>query len=231
MGQTRDDYLVELNTKILSGEAEDLIMTSNGLPMERYIYMGVFEDLSGYLTKTKEINDENYFMNIIDAYRMKDGSLYQFLIAAAVMPTITFDNALMENMGVRPKEGTTSLTWREALDLGKEMYEKSTLPNTFLPDARTIVAEPLYWAGVNKNGFYARIEGSLSLEADYSEEQKEQIKQLIESWILQINAYKQADAKLVTISDEEFFNFYFGRNTALEVADNLERKLQKYLSE
>lgn len=138
-GQTREDYLAELNTKILSGEAEDLIMTSTGLPVERYIYMGVFEDLSGYLKESAEISEETHYMNIFDAYRMPEGGLYQFPLAAMAIPVMRFEKELMENTGVGPAEGTERLAWREALDLAKEMYDKSTLENTFMIDMRTTV--------------------------------------------------------------------------------------------
>lgn len=138
-GQTREDYLSELNTKILSGKAEDVIMTSTGLPVDRYIYMGVFEDLSGYLEKSEEFNEENYYMNLFDACRTKDGGLYQFPLVAIAEPLIGFDKALMEHTGVFPAEGTEKLSWREALNLAKEMYDKSTLPNTFMVDMRVTV--------------------------------------------------------------------------------------------
>lgn len=353
-GQTREDYLAELNTKILSKEAEDLMLTSSGMPVERYIAMGVFEDLSGYLEESEEINEGNYYMNIFDACRWEDGGLYQFPLAAMAVPLMTFETELMENTGVCPPEGTTRLTWREGLDLAKEMYEKSTLDNTYMPDMRTTVGNvftkeaiaginyadgtveldrekimeilqvfvemadyktrpknasqaghtcfsigyhpddeaayrmlflkdtkayqwenqdgkvylcPYYaldfginsaseqkelaweflkflasdeiqtlpsfpWAGVNRNGLAARIAGSMKADGVYdSEEEIQAVTELIESWILEINAYRTEDAELINLTEGELNLFLEGKTSALETIDNLERKLEQYVNE
>lgn len=355
-GQTREDYLSELNTKILSQEAEDLIMTSEGLPVERYAYMGVFEDLSGYLEKEKDFNEENYFMNIFEACRLKDGGIYQFPLSAMAVPMMTFDNALIENTGAGPEEGVLKITWREALDLAKEMYDKSTLENTFMVNMRGTVGNiftkaaiegvdyqtgtvqldrerlmnilkvfvemaeykelpknwdfsteshepfnlryqlddevaremlfddhmtalqwehedgnvylcPYYaldfgitsnstqkelaweflkflssdeiqtlpslpWAGVNRKGLYARIAGSCaSSEREYTPEEVKQVQQLVEGWVEQISAYRQEDAELITMTEQELDNFLTSKTSALETIDSLERKLQQYVSE
>lgn len=141
VGQTREDYIAQLNTQILSKEADDIMITSIGLPIGRYIQMGVFEDLSFYLEQTEEINESNYYMNIFDACRTPEGALYQFPISAMAIPTVKFDSALMEHTGISPAPGTEAITWREALDLGKQMYDASSLPNTFMNSARNIVSD------------------------------------------------------------------------------------------
>lgn len=140
-GQKREDYTAQLNTQLLSGKADDIVITSVGLPLGRYVKMGVFEDLSWYLKSAKEINDSNYYMNIFDAYRTKSGALYQLPISATAIPLMNFDKKLIDQTGIGPAEGTSAITWREALDLGEKMYEASTLPNTFMPDARSIVGD------------------------------------------------------------------------------------------
>jgi multiple sugar transport system substrate-binding protein len=138
-GQTREDYIAQLNTQLLSGNAADIVITSIGLPIGRYIQMGVFEDLSFYLESAEEISDDAYYWNIFDACRTKSGALYQLPLSAMAIPLLRFEKELMEHTGLGPAPGTAALTWREALDLGKAMYQASTLPNTFLDDAGTIV--------------------------------------------------------------------------------------------
>ena len=61
-----EDYQTYLNTKIMTGKAEDIIFNSF-LPVTKYTEMGVFEDLSRYIALTPELNDKNYFMNVLEA--------------------------------------------------------------------------------------------------------------------------------------------------------------------
>lgn len=355
VGQTREDYISRLNTQILSGEAEDLIITSIGIPVDRYISMGVFEDLSPYLEQSEEITEDNCYMNIFDAYRTKNGGLYQFPISAMAVPLMCFDNKLMENTGVHIDKSIVSLTWRESLDLAKEMYDKSTLDGTYMIDMRTTVGNiftkaaidsidyetgtvqmdknrmleilkvfvemadyksmpsdfdmtrevhtpfsiryqvdwqvaadmllydnvraaqweyddgnvylcPYYaldfginsaseekelaweflkffvsediqtlpslpWAGVNKKGLAARISGEMKSNFDYTEEEIAVVTTQVEKWILEINAYKQEDAEIINISEDELESFLNGKTSALETVDNLERKLEQYINE
>lgn len=355
VGQTREDYIAQLNTQILSGEAEDLIITSIGIPVDRYISMGVFEDLSPYLGQSEEINEENYYMNIFDACRTKNGGLYQFPISAMAVPLMCFDNKLMENTGVHIDKSMNSINWRESLDLAKEMYDNSTLDGTYMVDMRTTVGNiftkaaieaidyetgtvrldrnrmleilqvfvemadyksmpsnfdiarefhlpfsiryqvdwqvaadmllydntwvtqweyddgsvylcPYYaldfgvnsaseqkelaweflkflvsddiqtlpflpWAGVNKKGLAARISGEMKSNFDYTEEEIAMVTEQVEKWILEINAYKQEDAEIINISEDELESFLNGKTSALETVDNLERKLEQYINE
>lgn len=356
-GQTREDYIAQLNTQIMSGEAEDVILTSSGIPIERYIQMGVFEDLSPYLASATEITDEHYYMNIFEACRAKDGGLYQFPLAAMATPLMMFDAKLMENTGVTIPEGTEKMNVWDALDLAKEMYDKSTLPNTFMSDgnignlftkaamdgmnyqtgtvefdrermmkilttlqelqsyemmpmdfnyndeyhipftysylkdldAATFVALrpeewntvtlqseyddgkvylcPYYaldfgvnsdsenkgtawaflkflvsdeiqtlpslgWAGVNKAGLYARVEGELkALDSSRTDEEIQAVFKQLESWVVQINGYRQEDSELITLTESVLFDFKDGKLTADEALDDLKVKLEQFMSE
>jgi multiple sugar transport system substrate-binding protein len=140
-GQTREDYISQLNTQILSGKADDIIITSIGLPMGRYIKMGVFENLSFYLGSAEEINADNYYMNIFDACRTVSGAVYQFPLSATAVPTVRFEVALLQSTGLGPASGAKAISWREALDIGKQMYGASTLANTFMPAPRSILGD------------------------------------------------------------------------------------------
>lgn len=142
-GQTREDYIAWLNTRLISGDAEDIVITSVGLPLGRYETMGVFEDLTPYLAAAEEITEENYYMNMFDAYRTEDGKLYQMPISAMATPLFLFDKTVIENTGIDPASGKTTMTWREALDASKELYQASTLPNTFMSEPRMIVGDQI----------------------------------------------------------------------------------------
>lgn len=356
-GQTREDYIAQLNTQIMSGEAEDVILTSSGIPIERYIQMGVFEDLSPYLASATEITDENYYMNIFEACRAKDGGLYQFPLAAMATPLMMFDKELMENTGVSIPEDTIRMNVWDALDLAKEMYERSTLPNTFMTDAnirnlftkaamdgmdyqtgtvefdrdrmrkilemlrelqnyemmpmdfnyseeyhipftysylmdldaamfevnkpdgwndvvlqsecddgkvylcpyyaldfgvnsasenkgtawaflKFLVSDEiqtlpsLSWAGVNKTGLHARVEGYMKAgNSSPADEEIQAVFEQLESWIVQINGYRQEDSELITLTESVMFDFMDGRLTVDETLDDLKAKLEQFMSE
>ena len=72
---TMEDYRTFLNTKMMTGKAEDILFTGF-LPITKYSEMGVFEDLSGYIQRTPELNDENYFMNVLQAAKEDSGEIY-----------------------------------------------------------------------------------------------------------------------------------------------------------
>lgn len=138
-GQTREDYIAQLNTQLLSGKGDDIVITSVGLPVGRYAAMGIFEDLSMYLEAAEKIKGEAYYMNIFDACRTEDGSLYALPVSVCAIPVFVFPTALIEDTLIDPTQSGEPLTWREALDFAEEMYDASTLPNTFMPDAHSIV--------------------------------------------------------------------------------------------
>lgn len=139
-GQTKEDYATWLNTQLLSGNAGDIIITSEGLAIQKYENMGVFEDLSFYLDNTAEFNEESYHMNIFDAYRTETGELYQFPVSAMACPLFIFDKKIAEETGKAENINGKAMTWREALTLGEEMYDASSLPGKGMPEARTILA-------------------------------------------------------------------------------------------
>ena len=128
-GFTTDNYLTYLSTQIMSGKADDIILTSM-LSMRDYIKMGAFEDLSYYLESTPEINEENYYMNVIEAFR-KYGGLYEMPLSFG-MQVIYFDKQLVEASGIAPDKELKSIRYSEAMELAKQMVDVTDLPNTYL---------------------------------------------------------------------------------------------------
>lgn len=141
-GQTREDYNAQLNTQLMSGKADDIIITSVGLPLGQYATMGVLEDLSPYLEAAEEINEDDYYMNIFDAYRTASGALYELPISASAVPLFVFEKELLEDTGVT-LPNAEAITWREALDLAMEICNNANLPNVCLPDAWGITGDLL----------------------------------------------------------------------------------------
>lgn len=129
---TVEDYQTYLNTKIMSGKAEDIIFNSF-LPIARYSEMGVFEDLSNYISMTPEFNDENYFMNVLQAARQDSGEIYVIPYMASFHVIGFSDSLLAEQTDIR----STLETWdkagfSESIDLARQMVADTEKKNVFL---------------------------------------------------------------------------------------------------
>lgn len=124
-----EDYQNYLNTRIMTGKAEDIIFNSF-LPVTKYSEMGVFEDLSRYISLTPEFTDENYFMNILQAAKEKGGET--FLIPyMAKFDVVGFSDALLsEQKGIERKLQNTGFS--ERMDIAKELISSTEKKNAFL---------------------------------------------------------------------------------------------------
>ena len=126
---TVEDYLTYLNTKIMTGKAEDILFTGF-LPITKYSEMGVFEDLSGYIQKTPELNDENYFMNVLQAAKEDGGGIY-IVPYMARFDTLAFSAELMQNHGGY-ESGMQGIHFGTAMDLAKQLVDETDKSNVFL---------------------------------------------------------------------------------------------------
>lgn len=70
----------QLNTDIISGNAPDIMILDNDIPVESYIEKGVLLPLDDYLDSDSDIDKDNYLTNISDAFRT-DGKLYEIVPA------------------------------------------------------------------------------------------------------------------------------------------------------
>lgn len=78
---TTDDYMsgyTRLNNDILAGNTPDIIVIDRNMPVESYIAKGVLADIYEFLDEDEELNREDYFQNIFDAYST-DGKLYSIV--------------------------------------------------------------------------------------------------------------------------------------------------------
>ncbi len=124
-----EDYRTYLNTKIMTGKAEDILLTGF-LPITKYSEMGVFEDLSGYIQKTPELNDENYFMNVLQAAKVDSGEIY-IVPYMARFDTLAFSAELMsEHSGI--ENDIRGICFGTAMDLAKQLVDETDKSNAFL---------------------------------------------------------------------------------------------------
>lgn len=127
-----ENYLQQLNTKIMSGKAADVIST-DPLPMIKYGEMGVFEDLTPYIEE-KGMDDENYFMNIINLGKSEKG---QFEIPLRVFfDVVSFDRELVEDSGIKPDENLETISFLDVLDIGISLVDNTNRDNTYLSIGR-----------------------------------------------------------------------------------------------
>lgn len=124
-----EDYQTYLNTKIMTGKAEDIIFNSF-LPVTKYSEMGVFEDLSRYISLTPEFNDEKYFMNVLQAAKKESGEIY-LIPYMAKFNVVSFSEELMlEQTEVEKK--IQSASFSERMTIAKELLQNTNKSNVFL---------------------------------------------------------------------------------------------------
>jgi len=126
-----ENYLLYMNTRIMSGQADDLF-DMRMLTTYRYEDMGVFEDLSFYIENAPEINGENFYMNIFDAMRDKGGRMFELPVFGAADTFVYFDTRLAENTGLFLDESLQTISYRDAIAYAQKLCRASTLEETYL---------------------------------------------------------------------------------------------------
>jgi multiple sugar transport system substrate-binding protein len=130
-GKTDADYLTYMNTRVMSGDAEDILVT-DPLPLRKYAEMGVFEDLSPRLAASPELSDATHHMKAFELMRGADGAIYELPLTWTPTQILYFDPELVAESGLSLPEGTKTLSHRAALDFAQKLKDRSSKPNTFL---------------------------------------------------------------------------------------------------
>ncbi|MCM1500098.1 MAG: ABC transporter substrate-binding protein [Clostridium sp.] len=180
------DYQTAFNTKLMSGDAEDIIFNFC-LPVVKYSEMGAFEDLSTYIGQTPEMNDENYYMNVLKAAQNEDGNIYMIPSQAAI-ETVGFSSELLKEHGEieNTLKGKENICFSEMMDLAEQLAEgKSPSENVFLANMDPAEAVE-YW-----------IKDSLS---DFMDQEKKEVRLDTPEYIDLLNSVKK-------IGDEGWFDY------------------------
>jgi multiple sugar transport system substrate-binding protein len=119
-----------MNTRLMSGDAEDVIFTQE-LTMRRYTEMGAFEDLSPYLAASPEIGPDTHHMTPLELMRGGGGQIFELPLSWNTGEIVSFDAALVREAGIAPPEGD-SIRYRDALTYAQKLVDGSALPNTYL---------------------------------------------------------------------------------------------------
>lgn len=125
-----ENYRNFLNTKIMTGKAEDIIFTAH-LPAKKYVDMGVFEDLSNFLSNSKEINADNYFMNVLEASRDEEGKLYMLPLVCSFQ-VISFDSRLVSENKSKLDGGLKTINFEDASVFAQQLLSGTGKKNAYL---------------------------------------------------------------------------------------------------
>ena len=69
---TFEKYLTQLNVEFMGGNAEDMLCLY-GMPIYKYVDSGYLMDMTEFLKSDESMNDTDYYMNIVEAMKYKDG--------------------------------------------------------------------------------------------------------------------------------------------------------------
>lgn len=78
---TTDDYMAgytQLNNDIVAGKVPDILVLDDGMPIDSYIAKGLFADINEFIDQDEELNREDYFENVLDAYSI-EGKMYRIV--------------------------------------------------------------------------------------------------------------------------------------------------------
>ncbi len=126
-----NNYLSQLNTRIMTGNAEDIIMTGSRIPVQKYIQMGALEDLSFYMENAPEINEDAYYMNLFEAVKRSDGHMYELPLMTGVR-VMAFHQALADDCGEYLPEDMTKISYEDAMNYALKLMTNTSRKNTYL---------------------------------------------------------------------------------------------------
>lgn len=117
---TTDDYLAgytKFNNDILAGNVPDMIILDDEMPVDSYIEKGLLADIYSFMETDEEINREDYFQNVFDAFSV-DGKLY------AIVPSFYVQTVMGKSSEVGDTPGWTM---QEMMDLLADKPEDVSL--------------------------------------------------------------------------------------------------------
>jgi multiple sugar transport system substrate-binding protein len=122
-----EKFVSTLNTELMSGKASDIIVTNGGFPYKKYADKKLLADLNDYMNKDESFRRDDYYTNVLDAMKYKDGiyalpaklSLNMLLGSTAALSGKSYDD--------------TKWSWNEFYELAKSLSHDAD--NNGTPDA------------------------------------------------------------------------------------------------
>lgn len=116
-----EKHVAIVNSELMNGNAADLIVV-DALAYTKYADKKLLADLQAYMTKEKGFNEEDYYMNIFDALKYKDGL---YAIAPNAIANIWFGNQdRIKDLTLDPN----SWTWAQFSEQLSELAKKGGDP-------------------------------------------------------------------------------------------------------
>ena len=116
-------YIERTVVSLTSGDAADII-DLDMTPIYRYANSGYFEDFYAYMEKDPNVQIENYYTNILEAFETPGGQLPILPMGIGFTPLV-FNTYMMDAMGVDVEEAyPDGVGWRDLVDLFQRALEE-----------------------------------------------------------------------------------------------------------
>lgn len=124
-GKTTEQYIKNLNTTMMSGQAEDLIVLED-IPIYKYIQSGYLTDLTPMITGENGLDNEAYYMKAIDTLKYEDA--YYGIPMGFDIPFAAINETAFKKAGLDEKEWTKDY-WNleeqlKVVDKVRQQYDK-----------------------------------------------------------------------------------------------------------
>jgi ABC-type glycerol-3-phosphate transport system substrate-binding protein len=118
--QTVRDYILRINTQLMSGKGPD-ILAMDVLPYYKYAASGMLEDLRAYMDADPDINRDDYRYNIFEGVRYKGG---QYIMPLNFYYThlITFDKNKVGDEAATKLQAKNTFSYTELMGLIEERF-------------------------------------------------------------------------------------------------------------
>lgn len=217
---TVEDYQAgynQLNNDILSGQVPDImVIDSYGMPVNSYIAKGVFADIGKMMEEDEDINLDDYFTNVFDAYSV-DGKLY------SVIPSFYISTVLGKTKDVGEKQGWTlndlkalMAKYPEASAFGETMTRDSMLWQVLMYNGSRFVDTTTGKCHFDSEEFASLLEFIAQFPKEYNWEDEDS-----SYWDNYQTQYRDGRTLLMTFTISDFSDYiynakgYFGEPVTL----------------
>lgn len=209
----------------------DIVNKKSNLNSERYVEL---------LRQTKDLLDKGYWASegSINFYNMEYhfATTVDFLPVQAAFYDLDPNSRTCYSLRLSDANGNVYISPNNSIAINTASKNKELawefIKYLLSDEIQSLPSFNTAGFGINKTGFNASIEKNYAF---YSEKNKgvdkEAYKNLLEQWVMQINAYETLDPVIEEILKEENSKFMEGKQSAEETARVLQAKIDKYFNE
>ncbi len=121
---SENHYVEDLKLRLLSGEEPDLIYDTNDITSEIAL-SGVLVDLNDYIKSDSTFNEEDFYMNVLDAFKL-NGKLYK-IPNTTFFQFVRFDTKVLNAVGI-DEDTIEAVDYKMIFDVYNKAMETEELP-------------------------------------------------------------------------------------------------------